>query len=84
MSSSTTLNEILALIKKEYDIEPSTIDPTKPLSEFGLDSLSLAELIFAIEDHFHFEYPESRTNVQTLNELVQVVDESRAAVPVAA
>lgn len=81
MPEPSTLSQILAIIKKEYDIEPSSIDPARPLAEFGLDSLSLAELIFAIEDHFHFEYPESRTNVQTLNELVQVVDESR---PVAA
>ncbi len=80
MSEPTTMTQILTILKTQYDIDPGTIDPAKPLAEFGLDSLSLAELIFAIEDHFHFEYPESRTNVQTLNELVQVVDESRTTV----
>jgi acyl carrier protein len=50
------------------------------LSEFGLDSLALAELMFNIEDHFHIDYPESRTGVQTLAELAQVVDEVRSAV----
>jgi len=52
------------------------------LSEFVLDSLALAELMFNIEDHFHIDYPESRTGVQTLAELAQVVDEVRAAVQV--
>jgi acyl carrier protein len=78
---SQTVNEILALIEKAYSIDPKTIDPQRPLAEFGLDSLSLAELIFAVEDHFHIDYPESRTHVQTLAELAQVVDETRALVP---
>lgn len=79
MAESSTLSEILKIIKDSYDIDPDSIDPNKPLAEFGLDSLSLAELIFAIEDHFHIQYPESRTQVQTLAELAQAVDESRVA-----
>jgi len=77
---SDTLTQILALIKESYDIDPATIDPKKPLSEFGIDSLALAELLFAIEDHFHIEYPEERTNVQTLEEVVRVVDDVRSPV----
>ena len=73
---SNTMTELLGLIQKAYDIDPASIDPHKPLSEFGLDSLALAELMFNID------YPESRTGVQTLAELAQVVDEVRAAVQV--
>lgn len=74
------INELLGLIQKAYDIDPSTIDPNQPLSDFGLDSLALAELMFNIEDHFGIDYPESRANVRTLAELAQVVDEVRGAV----
>ena len=80
---SDTLNQILTLIKQSYDIDPATIDPKKPLSEFGIDSLALAELLFAIEDHFRIEYPEERTNVQTLEEVVRVVDDVRERAAVA-
>ncbi len=76
---SDTMTELLGLIKKAYDIDPASIDPLKPLSEFGLDSLALAELMFNIEDHFHIDYPESQSHVQTLAELVKVVDEARAS-----
>ena len=74
------MNELLGLIQKAYDIDPSTIDPHQPLADFGLDSLALAELMFNIEDHFGIDYPESRANVHTLAELAQVVDEVRGAV----
>ena len=74
------MNELLGLIQKAYDIDPSTIDPNQPLADFGLDSLALAELMFSIEDHFGINYPESRANVHTLAELAQVVDEVRGAV----
>ena len=80
---SDTLNQIRSLIQKAYEIDPATLDADKPLAEFGLDSLSLAELVFAIEDHFHIDYPDSRTDVQTLTELAQVVDETLASASVA-
>ena len=78
MAHASTLSEILKIIKELYKIDPTSIDPNQPLATFGLDSLLLAELIFAIEDHFHISYPESRMHVQSLDELVQAVDETRA------
>jgi acyl carrier protein len=74
-----TVNEILELIHEAYQIEPASIDPGKPLADFGLDSLSLAELVFAIEDHFNIAFPQDRRDIGTLVELADVVDEVRAA-----
>ncbi|WP_309626699.1 phosphopantetheine-binding protein [Methylibium sp.] len=78
---SDTIAELRKLIQKSYDVDLTSIDPHKPLSEFGLDSLSLAELVFIIEDHFHIDYPDDRTGVQTLAELADVVDDMRALAP---
>jgi acyl carrier protein len=75
---SSTLKELLELIQKTFEIDPATIDPDKPLEEYGLDSLSKAELLFAIEDRFGFEYPEQYTSVATLNALADVVTRLRA------
>jgi acyl carrier protein len=75
---SSTLNELLELIHKTFDIDPATIDPDKPLEDYGLDSLSKAELLFAIEDRFGFEYPEKYTAVATLGALAEVVTMLRA------
>jgi len=70
---SDTLTELMELIRKTFDIDPATIDPHKPLQDYGLDSLSKAELLFAIEDRFQITYPEEYTTVATLSALVDVV-----------
>ena len=75
---SDTLTDLLELIRKTFDIDPATVDPAKPLEEYGLDSLSKAELLFAIEDHFKITYPEQETGVATLEALADVVSRLRA------
>ncbi len=73
----STLDQIRDLIHVQYEIDPQTLDADKSLADFGLDSLSTAELIFAIEDHFDISYPDNRTDVRTLAELTAVVEEAR-------
>jgi len=75
---SDTLTELLALLHAKFDLDPATIDPERPLEDFGLDSLSKAELLFAIEDHFQVMYPEQYTAVDTLSALAEVVTRLRA------
>ena len=74
---SSTLIDLLALIQEKFDIDPAQVDPERPLEEYGLDSLSKAELLFAIEDRFGFEYPEQYTAVNTLHALAEVVTKLR-------
>jgi acyl carrier protein len=74
---SSTLSDLLALIQEKFDIDPAQVDPDRPLDEYGLDSLSKAELLFAIEDRFGFEYPEQYTAVNTLRALAEVVTKLR-------
>jgi len=76
---SSTLTDLLDLIHQKFDIDTSAIDPDKPLEDYGLDSLSKAELMFAIEDRFGIDYPEQYTAVATLQELADVVTRLRAA-----
>jgi acyl carrier protein len=75
---SDTLTELRNLIHKTFDIDPAIIDADKPLEDYGLDSLSKAELVFAIEDHFQIVYPEQETHVATLTALADVVARVRA------
>ena len=76
-----TLEDLKNLIHKTFDIDTAILKGEAPLPEFGLDSLSLAELLFAVEEHFNIEFPEHRQNVTTLTALANLIDELRAKQP---
>ncbi|MBS1129133.1 MAG: Phosphopantetheine-binding protein [Proteobacteria bacterium] len=74
-----TLEELKQLIKSSFGIEPKTLKADAPLADYGLDSLSLAELLFAIEEHFNLDFPDDRADVKTLAGLAALIDELKLA-----
>ncbi|HEY9026326.1 MULTISPECIES: acyl carrier protein [Variovorax] len=75
----SSLKELQDLIQDKYGIEPSKLDPHASMRETGgLDSLALAEFLFAIEDHFGIVMPDEDANIDTLAELAVLVDKVRA------
>lgn len=73
--SSTTLDELRALISSKFGLDQSALSADKPLAEYGLDSLGLVELLFSIEDHFAIRIPEERANIDNLQQLAALVDD---------
>lgn len=74
-----TLDEIKQLINTAFGIDPETLKSDAPLSDYGLDSLALAELLFTIEEHFNLDLPDDRVDVKTLDGLAGLIDELKAA-----
>jgi len=81
---SATVDALLALIKEKFDIDPQSIDPHKPIFDYGIDSLSLAELLFDVEDKFKIRLPDLRDEVETLAGLAEVIDRIKAGEPATA
>ncbi|RZI94599.1 MAG: acyl carrier protein [Variovorax sp.] len=75
----SSLKELQDLIQEKYGIEAATLDPTTSMREKGFDSLSIAEFVFAIEDHFNIVLPDDNPNIDTLGELAELVDRVRTA-----
>lgn len=71
----TTIATLKSLIYTNFDIDPATLDADAPLANYGLDSLSLAELLFAVEDEFHIAFGEAPKDVDTLTELAALIDQ---------
>jgi acyl carrier protein len=63
------------VLSEKYDVDPDAISPEATLTELGLDSLTIVELLFDVEDEFGIEVPEERATFQTLAEAVALVDE---------
>lgn len=68
------IDSLKALIHQQFDVDAATIDPDAPFADYNVDSLTLAELIFAIEDHYHVQVPDeavgSVTNLRQLATLL--------------
>ncbi len=68
--------EFLAqVLSEKYDVPREAISPEATLTELGLDSLTIVELLFDVEDEFGIEVPEERATFQTLAEAAALVDE---------
>ncbi len=75
----SSLKELQDLIQEKYGLEAASLDPDVSMREKGFDSLSIAEFVFAIEDHFHIVLPDDNPNIDTLGELAALVDKVLAA-----
>jgi acyl carrier protein len=75
----SSLMELQELIHEKYGIEQSVLDPHTSMREKGVDSLTMVEFLFAVEDHFHIDMPEADSNLDTLAELAVVVDKILAS-----
>lgn len=71
MNSLKTLQD---LAHEKYDIPLSELDPSASMRDKGLDSLALAEFIFAVEDHFNVVIPDDDPSITSLGGLAAVVD----------
>ena len=72
-----TTQELKQMIHDKFDIDVAALKADAPLADYGLDSLSLAELLFTVEEHFNVDFADNRQDVNTLASLAALIDELR-------
>jgi acyl carrier protein len=71
----TTLYRLTHLIHDKFGVELDVIDPDAAFASYNLDSLTVAELMFEIDDAFHVTVPdEAAATVTTLRQLAMLID----------
>ena len=71
----STLARLTHLIHDKFGVDIATIDADAPFASYDLDSLTVAELMFEIDDAFHVTVPdEAATTVTTLRQLATLID----------
>jgi acyl carrier protein len=55
-------------------VDPGKASPSATLADLGLDSLSVAELVFDIEELFEIQVDEADGEFRTLGDAVALVD----------
>ena len=71
-----TTERLQQLIHEKFDVELSKIVPDAPFADYDLDSLTVAELMFAIEDEFHVEVPDAAVpDIKSLADMAKLLDQ---------
>jgi len=70
---------IVELLVEKYGVEKDRISPGAAMADLGLDSLSVAELVFDIEDLFQIRLDEDDSAFSSFGEAVALVDRHLAA-----
>jgi acyl carrier protein len=60
---------------EKLDVKRDLIKPEATLTDLGIDSLSVVELVFDLEDKYEIEVPEEKVDFSTLGQAAAMVDE---------
>lgn len=71
MSSLQTIQDMMV---KQFDLKREDLTPDATLEGLGLDSLSVIEFTFNLEDELKITMPEERVELKTLQDVVNLVD----------
>ena len=77
----TIFEQIRDLLCRQFDLDPTAIQPQTSLLSLGIDSLAALELAFDVEDAFHIRLDVS-TDLRgaTVQDMVAVIERASAAV----
>ena len=74
----TTLQSLHAIFKANFGLAPEVLQREANLDDLQIDSLSMIEVLFAVEDEFKITVPAEhatwRSQIKTLGDLVDYVD----------
>jgi acyl carrier protein len=71
MSSLETIQRMMA---EQFDLKIELLTPDAQLESLGVDSLSVIEFMFNIEDEFKIKLPDERVEIKTVQDVANIVD----------
>ena len=71
MSSLPVIQRMMA---EQFDLKLENLVPDATLESLGLDSLSVMEFMFNLEDKFTIQFPDERIEIKTLQDVSNLVD----------
>lgn len=70
----STLQTIQRMMAEQFELKTEDLTPDAQLEALGLDSLSVIEFMFNIEDEFHIKLPDERVEIKTIQDIANVVE----------
>ena len=70
----STLQTIQHMMVEQFELKEEDLTPDAQLEALGLDSLSVIEFMFNLEDKFHIKLPDERVEIKTVRDIAGVVE----------
>ncbi len=71
----STLETVQRMIAEQFDLKKEDLVPEATLESLGLDSLSVIEFMFNIEDEFKIKLSDvPLDNIKTLQDVINIID----------
>ncbi|MGB8077893.1 MAG: phosphopantetheine-binding protein [Gallionella sp.] len=70
----STLQTIQRMMVEQFDLKIEDVSPDAQLESLGLDSLSVIEFMFNLEDELKIKLPDERVELKTVGDVASVVD----------
>lgn len=71
MSSLQTIQHMMV---EQFDLKLEDLTPDAQLEGLGLDSLSVIEFMFHLEDELKIKLPDERVEIKTVQDVANIVD----------
>jgi acyl carrier protein len=70
----SSLQTIQRMMVEQFDLKLEDLSPDAQLDNLGLDSLSVIEFMFNLEDELKIKLTDERVELKTVGDVVKVVD----------
>ncbi len=70
----SSLQTIQRMMVEQFDLKPENLTPDAQLESLGLDSLSVIEFMFNLEDELKIKLPDERVEIKTIGDVVNILD----------
>ena len=69
------LDRLRRLVSEKLGLEPATLDADSRLSDIGIDSFALIELVFVAEEEFKVNIPFEGLAVTSVSDVLDVIEQ---------
>lgn len=68
------LQTIQRMMAEQFELKEENLAPDAQLEALGLDSLSVIEFMFNLEDEFHIKLTDERVEIKTIQDIANIVE----------
>lgn len=70
----SSLQTIQRMMVEQFDLKLENLTSDAQLESLGLDSLSVIEFMFNLEDELKIKLPDERVEIKTIQDVANIVD----------